>query len=75
MTKNWVTFRHGNWCSVNSSDFKWEECGTVTIDPGSVTTIVQYDIFPKGCTVYTGGQNYTTAMSREEMIAQIQSAL
>lgn len=55
---------------------EWQEDGTVSLDPSSVIAVTEYDNLSGGCVVFTvSGKDFSTRMSRTEMLAQIQSAL
>lgn len=72
--KNWITFRHGKWF-LESGNLEWKEDGTVSIDPAAVTSVAESDNVPYGCVIMCGRHTYGCKCSRQEMIAQIQSAL
>jgi hypothetical protein len=70
--KNWITIEHGSWINATT----WESLGQISFDPEAVSCIEDYEYISEGCSIYLGysGRCITCKFSRNQMLAQIQSA-
>jgi hypothetical protein len=74
--KNWLLAKHGRAIVSANGPPQWEGTGITSFDPAAVVAVIEEDILPSCCVVcLRNGTKLSVNITRDEMIADIQSAL